>query len=311
MRNGGPCATSTVISTFHPQRLSLFICCVLVDNKETFGADPMACDSQRQLPHFEHVTDWQPQNVQRCLAASSRNFVGLMDDGSSVLKYPQRKTANAMEALREEAARYHRLGRHENLVFFKGLHEDGLIFEFCTRGDLGEVIRNRPSLSENEKDRIGDQVIRGLIHLHDHNFIHGDLNVNNVFITSSGDAKLGDIQGQLYRPDGTVEMPTMSQEGAKSRHPHASEDEFTVRTDIFALGTLLYHLWHGHSPFPDLDEYRHADEIQARFQSREYPFEGKHRTKRDVIVSKCWESEYKHATDLLRDVSCLRRSVLE
>lgn len=271
----------------------------------------MAHASQGLSAPVVHVTDWQPQNVLRCLAASSRNFVGLLDDGSSVLKYPQRKTADTMEALHEEAARYQRLGTHENLVLFKGLHEDGLIFEYCSRGDLGEVIRDQPSLSENEKDRIGEQVVRCLIHLHNHNFIHGDLNVNNVFINSSGDAKVGDIQGHLYRPDGTVEMPTMSQEGAKSRHPYAGENEFTLRTDIFALGTLLYHLWHGHPPFQDLDEYEHGEEIQAKFRRREYPFEGKHRTKRDDIISKCWNSEYNCATDVLGEISCLQRSVLK
>jgi hypothetical protein len=55
----------------------------------------------------------------------------------------------------------------------------------------------------------------------------------------------------------------MSQENADSRHSFAGMDEFSKRTDIFALGTLLCHLWHGHAIFPELGE--HDDLIQERY----------------------------------------------
>lgn len=219
-----------------------------------------------------------------------------------MLKYPHCQTQNAMEALQEEAARYKYLGSHDNLVVFKGIHNHGLIFEFCERGQLEEVLRDQPSLTEDDKRAIGKQILRCLIHLHDHLFIHCDLNVNNIFITREMDARVGDIQGQLYRPDGTVHMPTMSQENAKSRHPQAGEDEFSARTDIFALGTVLYHLWHGHPPFPDLDEYRDEDTIQARYGRGEYPIDISQAVDMDKIISKCWHSEYKLAVEVLKDI---------
>jgi hypothetical protein len=77
-------------------------------------------------------------------------------------------------------------------------------------------------------------------------------------------AEIGDLQGQLYRPDSSIEMETMSQETSKSRHPDVREDEFSFRTDIFALGTLLYQLLHEDLPFPGLDEYEHEDLIKAK-----------------------------------------------
>ena len=207
-----------------------------------------------------------------------------------------------MEALYEEAARYERLGSHDNLVVFKGVHKDGLVFEYCEKGQLEEVIQNRPSLTDDEKRVIGKHITICLTYLHEHNFIHCDLNVNNVFVTSAIHAKVGDIQGQLYRPDGTVEMPTMSQENAKSRHPRAGEDEFSPRTDIFALGTLLYHLWHGHPPFPDLDEYKDEETIQARYGRGEYPIDASQAIGMDKIIGKCWNSNYKKAREVLKDI---------
>jgi hypothetical protein len=48
--------------------------------------DLMGNDAEIQFRNVEHFTDWRPLGVQRCLAASSRNFVGLMEDGLTVLK---------------------------------------------------------------------------------------------------------------------------------------------------------------------------------------------------------------------------------
>jgi serine/threonine protein kinase len=262
----------------------------------------MELDADRKPAYVVQATDWRPQGVQKCLAASPRNFVGLMEDGCSVLKYPTFKTEESMEALYEEAARYDHLGSHPNLVDFKGIHEHGLVFGYCEKGHLEDVILYQAPLTDHEKKVIGNQIVSCLIHFHEHNFIHCDLNVNNVFITSAMKAKVGDIQGQLYATDGSIAIPTMSQENAKSRHPHAGEDDFSVRTDIFALGTLLYYVWHGHAPFPELGEYRDEDEIQARYRRGNFPISVSNASGMDKIISKCWHSQYKLAGDVLKDM---------
>lgn len=84
-------------------------------------------------------------------------------------------------------------------------------------------------------------------------------------------AKVGDLQNQVYRQDGSIEMETMSQENSKSRHPCVGEDEFSKRTDIFARGTLLYHPWNGHAPFPKLNDLRKEELIRERYQAEQHP----------------------------------------
>jgi hypothetical protein len=86
---------------------------------------------------------------------------------------------------------------------------------------------------------------------------------------------------------------------AKQWHPDVGEDEFSFRTDIFALGTLLYQLWHEDLPFPELDEYEHEDLIKAKYRRREYPFDPERATGIDTIIGNCWSSKYKHASEIL------------
>jgi hypothetical protein len=81
----------------------------------------------------EIVAYWQPDGVREYLAASGFNFVRLLQDGQSVLKYPHRKTTETMLCLREEADRYIRLGPHPHLVTYRGFTEDGLVLEFCQK----------------------------------------------------------------------------------------------------------------------------------------------------------------------------------
>ncbi|EME38565.1 hypothetical protein DOTSEDRAFT_75919 [Dothistroma septosporum NZE10] len=232
-----------------------------------------------------------------------------MEDGVTVLKYPHYKSDNAMEALLEEAARHDHLGLHINLVAFKAVHPDGLLFEYCEQGSLYEHIIGHVPIRNTRKIAIGAQVVSGLAHLHQRNYIHCDLNVHNVFITSGGIAKIGDMQGQLYRPDGTIDLPTMSQENAKSRHPEAGDDEFSVKTDIFALGTLLYELWHEAAPFPDLNEQTQEEEIKVRYANGEWPVNVARADPIDMIILRCWTSAYNDVNEILADMESLPENV--
>jgi hypothetical protein len=82
-------------------------------------------------------------------------------------------------------------------------------------------------------------------------------------------------------------------------------DEFSYRTDIFALETLLYHLWHGEAPFPDLDEYDQKGLIQAKFRKEEYPVDVQQATSICKIVLKCWTSAYKDVNEILADMATI------
>lgn len=44
-----------------------------------------------------------------------------------------------MQTLYEDAAHYDHVCRHDSLGFCKGMHEHGLLFEYCEKGSLEDV----------------------------------------------------------------------------------------------------------------------------------------------------------------------------
>lgn len=74
--------------------------------------------------------------------------------------------------------------------------------------------------------------------------------------------KLCDFQGRLLGLKGEVIVDGGASENAESFMPRATPDFADTKTDIFALGSTIYHIITGHRPFPQYDTI--ADE--AKFQ---------------------------------------------
>ena len=97
------------------------------------------------------------------------------------------------------------------------------------------------------------EIAEGLAEAHAHGIVHRDLKASNVMITAAGRAKILDF-GLAKRYSGVTEAD-ISAEGAIVGTFHAMSPEqaqgLTVdhRSDLFSLGTLLYEMLTGMSPF--------------------------------------------------------------
>ena len=156
------------------------------------------------------------------------------------------------ERLLREAEAAARLS-HPNIVtlFDVGRSEHGpyLVLELLRGQTLAEMLEQGP-VPEREALRIGAEVAKGLAHAHSQGVAHRDLKPANVFLCEDGQVKVLDFGlahafGQRRVDGGTPAY--MAPEQWKG----APEDE---RTDVFALGVLLYRMLAGSLPFPDVLE---------------------------------------------------------
>ncbi|MBP1777346.1 MAG: serine/threonine protein kinase, partial [candidate division NC10 bacterium] len=139
---------------------------------------------------------------------------------------------------------------HPNLIT---LHEVGrsehgpfLVFELLRGKTLDPKIEEGP-LPVQEAVHIATEVARGLAHAHAEGVIHRDLKPANVFIANKGQVKILDFGmahafGRRRLSGGTPAYM------APEQWEDDPEDE---RTDVFALGVMLYRMLTGEYPFPE------------------------------------------------------------
>jgi CRP-like cAMP-binding protein len=156
------------------------------------------------------------------------------------------------QRLVHEAAAAARLS-HPNIVTLydigHGEYGPYLVLELLRGESLARRLAG-PPLSAGEVVRISSQVAAGLAHAHAHGVVHRDLKPGNVFLCTSGQVKLLDLGIALAvgaRNPGGGTPPYMAPEQRRG----APEDE---RSDVFALGVLMYRMLAGALPFCESED---------------------------------------------------------
>lgn len=162
---------------------------------------------------------------------------------------PQRR-----ERLRREARASARLS-HPAIIqvydFVQTDEVDAIVMELVEGERLSDLLLRGP-LDLDRGLTIAREVAEALTEAHSKGIVHRDLKTENVIVTLAGHAKVLDfgIAKQLDGGDASL-----TQEGAvlgtfRSMAPEQAQGhEVDHRADLFALGTLLYEIFTGESPF--------------------------------------------------------------
>lgn len=166
----------------------------------------------------------------------------------------------------EAAARFEREAQamsalsnpHTVRVFDFGSDDDGTLFiamEHLIGADLGVLVEEHGAMPPARALRLTRQACASLIEAHDSGIIHRDIKPENLFVTRAGDdfdflklldfgmAKIQGAQGTLTAAGITGGTPRYL---APELWMGGTADE---RSDIYALGGVLYYLLAGRPPF--------------------------------------------------------------
>jgi eukaryotic-like serine/threonine-protein kinase len=178
-----------------------------------------------------------------------------------VLKLEFCRSADVVERFKQEARAVNAIG-HENIVDIYDFGSDphGRVFfvmEFLDGEPLSSRIR-RGALPWGEAFPILDQMLRALKAAHDKGFVHRDLKPDNVWLRPFDgrvQVKLLDFGiAKLVGTDSPREK--LTQTGSVIGTPHYMSPEqingsrdVDHRTDIYALGVMMYEMFAGVTPF--------------------------------------------------------------
>ena len=165
-----------------------------------------------------------------------------------------RRSSKSSAKVAEEARAIAQLS-HANIVQVYDLlsHDDGdwIVMELVEGLTLREILRQRrPEV--DEVLRYALDIAKGLAAAHGRSLVHRDLKTENVMITSEGRAKILDFGLAMAVNAG---QPADMKAGRIQGTPRAMSPEQAMgdpvdpRSDLFALGVLIYECLNGQSPF--------------------------------------------------------------
>ncbi|MBI2893074.1 MAG: serine/threonine protein kinase [Deltaproteobacteria bacterium] len=178
-----------------------------------------------------------------------------------VLSRTVARNASAIDRLRQEAIAASRI-EHENIVDIVSFDTTPqgdvfIVMEYLRGESLARVLERGP-LPLARAIEIGVQIARALQAAHDKDIIHRDVKPENVFICQRGSdaiikvldfgiSKVKDAETERVRMTKTGELVGtplyMSPEQARG------ETKLDARTDVYALGVILFEMLTGKTPF--------------------------------------------------------------
>ncbi len=217
--------------------------------------------------------------VQRTLGSGAAGVVyGVTDellDRKSALKILWQKASRnqpAFERLKREIQAARPI-RNDNVVaVYEMLDVDGrpaLLMEWVEGRNLRERIRDDGPAVAGEASSIVEQVLSGLSALHARDILHRDVKSGNILLTAGGDVRLGDF-GLVKGEDLGA---TLTADGSAIGTPAYMAPEVirgepaTVRSDLYAVGVVLFELLTGGLPF----EGSSAVEVASRHLAQPPP----------------------------------------
>jgi hypothetical protein len=151
---------------------------------------------------------------------------------------------------------------HSAIVHIYDLAEtadgDWIVMELVEGKTLHQLLEEKGFLPFEQAIHLCRHVAEGLAEAHRHDILHRDLKASNVMVTPKGQAKILDfgLAKQLHRetgheaPEAPISTPGLAVGTCHAMSPEqVLGHDLDARSDLFALGSLLYEMLTGKPPF--------------------------------------------------------------
>lgn len=170
-----------------------------------------------------------------------------------VLRFDFHTNQDAMRRFQREAQSATQLV-HPNIVGVYDVGEEQgthyIVMEYVKGTDLKEYIRQRGPLPPREAVRIMTQIVSAISMAHQNRIIHRDIKPQNILIDEEGNVKITDFGIAIALSETSLTQTNTLLGSVHYLSPEQARGGMaTIRSDIYALGIVLYELLVGEVPF--------------------------------------------------------------
>ena len=221
-------------------------------------------DPSNPMTSVKYLELWSPPGVLSVFSGGNTARLGFLSDGS-VLKYPfDTDDSFARKALDIEHCILSALGEHQRLVQYLGKEKHGLRFAFAANSDVRHYISTHEpgTLTLQLRQKWVKQAAEGLVFIHSKGVVHCDVHPNNFLLDEHLNLRICDFSGSLLG-----ELDGKAMESTRYFLPRDPLSTPNERSDLFALGSVMYYILTGHDPYDTLSD----DEVADRFSHGVFP----------------------------------------
>lgn len=142
---------------------------------------------------------------------------------------------------------------HPNIVSIYDVGQENesyyLVMEYIDGESLKELIRREAPLGATRVIQLGRQIADALEHAHENSIIHRDVKPHNILITKTGRAKLTDFGIAQASASTITHTDTIIGSVHYISPEQAKGEPAGPKSDIYALGVVLYEMLTGQVPY--------------------------------------------------------------
>lgn len=127
-----------------------------------------------------------------------------------------------------------------------------LVTEFVDGKSMRDVVSEQAPMPADQAITLTRKIADGMAYCHEHDVVHRDLKPENILVTSDGQPVIIDFGLALTKEARRVTYANLTPSAGTPDYMAPEQIEGQrgdKRTDIYALGTMLYELLSGHVPF--------------------------------------------------------------
>ena len=161
------------------------------------------------------------------------------------------------------------LTKHPNIIklirvcweadpFIRSLKWPVLVVEYADQGTLEDYFDNHGPLAYASRLSLLQDILNGLLALHEHGIVHGDMKLCNVLVFTASDssmpiAKLSDFGGALLDAPEERACPMCTPPWTAPEYQTLRTRSELLKSDIYALGLLIWRIMlQGANPFMEI-----------------------------------------------------------